>query len=31
MMKDIITVGVGVVGFGIGVIYCAYFISNRIN
>ena len=31
MMNVILTVGVGIVGFGIGIIYCAYFIGTRIN
>lgn len=31
MMNVILNVVVGVVGFGIGIIYCAYFIGTRIN
>ena len=31
MMNVILTVAVGIVGFGVGITYCAYFIGTRIN
>ena len=31
MMNAIFIVAVGIVGFGVGITYCAYFIGTRIN
>ena len=31
MMNVILTIAVGIVSFGVGIIYCAYFIGTRIN
>ena len=31
MMNVIFTVAVGIVSFGVGVSYCAYFIGTRVN